>query len=61
MAEVTRPDESPLNIAIRLTEALINEHLELAEIAEAEPIDCVALYDLIQAAQKVYTKFCPGP
>ena len=44
---------------MRLVTAMIEEH-EIATInANPEPVDCDALYDLIQAAQKIHTKFCP--
>lgn len=39
---------------MRLTTAMMEEHN-----AASEPVDCVALLDLIEAAQKVYTKYCP--
>lgn len=29
--------------------------------ATSEPVDCIALYDVIQSAQTLYTANCPGP
>lgn len=59
MASTNPPIESTLTAAMRLVTAMIEEH-EIATInANPEPVDCDALYDLIQAAQKIHTKFCP--
>lgn len=59
MAAVEPPNEAPLTIAMNLVTALIGEY-EIAEInANPEPINCVALLDMIEAAQRLYTKFCP--
>ena len=60
-----KPTES-LSDAIRSVTARLKARAAMAKkpledpIPIEEPIDCEALYDLIQAAQSLYRDECPG-
>jgi hypothetical protein len=56
--------EDALSVCIELMTAMLNErmkHKKEVSIGDPPPpdLDCAALLDLIQAAQSVYSEFCP--
>ena len=60
MASIKRPDESTLTAAMRLVTGMLSEYSDNATMAvDQPPIDCDALLDMIEAAQRIHTKFCP--
>ena len=61
MAEAKKPDEqtTTLTAAMRLVTAMMLEHDQFNLQDQQEPIDCDALHDMINAAQKLLVKYCP--
>lgn len=59
MAVAPKPDENALNACIKLMAALLKEHNAKVTVEAEQPVDCDALLDMIQAAQSVYSQFCP--
>ena len=58
MASIEPPNESALTIAIRLVTSLMNEASEFQNQQNPE-IDCGALQDMIESAQRLHVKYCP--
>lgn len=73
MGQSDKPNDGPLNAIIRVAAEMMKEYKQHSdqikkamEIALADavqqqqqPVDCVALLDLIQAAQSLYAEKCP--
>lgn len=61
MAQVETPNEpTALAAAMTLVTAMMNDYDAFDQAGQQqEPIDCLALRDMLEAGQKLLVKFCP--